>query len=194
MESGRCYVAKGGVQGKILQVLAWCQVNNERRSSKADGTGTMLNRPKKIRTKLSIDNLESFSKMIFEQIFEKTIFYASIRNAISLVEISSANNEFLKYYSNDQMAATFEVMKFQREYLYQTFGKNEITNFSDAQSMGGRKDKINMHLYRQKTKEQLSNPYMVQQLLNPKIREAENKEKLQTETVDAIEKLSEYAL
>ena len=60
--------------------------------------------------------------------------------------------------------------------------------------MGGRKDKINMHLYRQKTKEQLSNPYMVQQLLNPKIREAENKEKLQTETVDAIEKLSEYAL
>ena len=92
----------------------------------------MLNRPKKIRTKLSIDNLESFSKMIFEQIFEKTIFYASIRNAISLVEISSANNEFLKYYSNDQMAATFEVMKFQREYLYQTFGKNEITNFSDA--------------------------------------------------------------
>ena len=78
----------------------------------ADASNTNLNRPKKIRTKLSVENLESFSKMLFEQIFEKSILHASIRNAISLVEVSSTDNEFLKYYSNDQMAATFEVLKF----------------------------------------------------------------------------------
>ena len=112
--------------------------------------------------------------MLFEQIYEKTILHSSIRNAITLVEVSSQDNEFLKYYSDDAMAATFEVLKFQREYLYKTFGTHQATE----NQMKGRKDKKNMKLYRLGTKEQMANPYMVTQLLNPKIRSNEQKEKL----------------
>jgi len=129
----------------------------------------------------------------FEKLFEKTILISAAKNAIKLLDMSISTkrkeNQFLQNYASDKMAPTFEVLRYQREYLYQTF--HELGSRL-ANPLGG--DKKKFYLHRKTTKEQTANPYMVSQMLNKKARAQEMKEKLQTKTSDAVEKMSEYAL
>jgi hypothetical protein len=103
-----------------------------------------------------------------------------------LVDDFSKDIEFVEHYANDEMTATFQVIQFQREFLYQTF---------DVKNHPGRGYKEKLKKFHKKaTEEQVNYPYFVQAIMQPKMRLDANKEKLQTKTRDAIEKMSEYAL
>jgi len=59
--------------------------------------------------------------------FEKSVMQICIRNAIHLLEFKdqklemAKDIEFMRNYPDDAMTATFEVIKLQRDYLYNTF-------------------------------------------------------------------------
>jgi hypothetical protein len=174
-------------QSKAEEVLkqlmyTWGRVPEKPDSRPADATGTQMHKPRKGAYKLALDALETISKMTFEQMFEKVVMHAGVRNAIQLLGQFSTPLEFTKHYSTDQMTATFKVLQYQREFLYQTFENPPSGGDQGAE------------LYRRGTREQLANPYAVELLLNPRARKKQNKGVLQTATKDAVEKMSEYAI
>lgn len=170
----------------IRQLMyCWGSVPEKPDPRSADATGTQANKARKRDYKHSLDDLESISKLLFEQMFEKVIMHAAARNAIQLMTMYARTPDFVKHYSNDEMAATFQVLLYQREFLYQTFN----TQFN-YQVLSGN---LKKHLYRKRTKEQLKNPYVVEGILDPNVLRLENKEKLQCTIQDAINKMSEYA-
>lgn len=102
--------------------------------------------------------------------FYRVTLHFSLKNLLKLLAISisetAPNNEFLQNYSQDKMAATFEVLRFKHEFLYQTFHK----------APGGKR-----HDRKPKSP-----------LVTNDIKEMKNRLKVQP--MDAINKLSEYAL
>lgn len=48
--------------------------------------------------KHTLDNLVSISKLLFEQVFEKVIMHAAVRNAIQLVTAYAQTPDFVKHY------------------------------------------------------------------------------------------------
>ena len=79
-------------------------------------------RPKKLP---GLEDFEMVNKAIFVKMFQKPLLHLGIRNAITLLDISheqmEKDTEFMKNYPKDEVTANFEVLKLQREYLYQTF-------------------------------------------------------------------------
>ena len=65
------------------------------------------------------------NKAIWVKMSQKPILQLGIRNAISLLDMTTEqmekDSEFMKNYPNDPITANFEILKLQREYLYQTF-------------------------------------------------------------------------
>ena len=133
--------------------------------------------------------MDTIPRAFFEKIFERPILFTAIKNAIKLLEISMKGDDFLTNYKSDKMAPTFEVLKLQQEYLYQTFNN---TNTEKAGNLG--EHQKNYRLHRHVTAEQLQNPYMYMQLVNVQARQQEMHEKLQCVTIEAIGNMNHFAL
>jgi len=118
----------------------------------------------------ALDTMDSVHKLFFERIFYRVTLHFCLKNLLKLLAISigekAPNNEFLQNYSQDKMAATFEVLRFKHEFLYQTFHK----------ALGSRR-------HDRKPRSPLA---------TNDIKEMKNRLKVQP--MDAISKLSEYAL
>jgi hypothetical protein len=119
----------------------------------------------------SLETMDSVHKLLFERMFYRVTLHFCLKNSLKLLAISigekAPNNEFLQNYSQDKMAATFEVLRFKHEFLYQTFHR--------ALSNGDR------HHRNQRSP-----------LATTDAKEMKNRLKVQP--MDAISKLSEYAL
>jgi hypothetical protein len=102
-------------------VYTWGRIPEKPDHRAADATGNLIQKPRKGAYKLSLDEHDSITKMTFEQMFEKVVMHSGIRNAIMLLGQYSKRSDFSKHYNNDPMTATFEVLQYQREFLYQTF-------------------------------------------------------------------------
>ena len=74
---------------------------------------------------ISLSRLENINRQNFEKMFCKPILHRAIRNQLELLEMSfkdeNPDTEFMLNYPTDQLSDNFEVLKLQREYLYQTF-------------------------------------------------------------------------
>lgn len=85
----------------------------------------------------SLDRIENVTKSIFTSIFQKALIHRCVMNCLKLVEPQINNNAnesdktglFMQNYSDDQLSNTFQVLKLQREYLYQTF--HDLSNIKD---------------------------------------------------------------
>jgi Fe-S cluster assembly ATPase SufC len=76
----------------------------------------------------SLEDFEFITRSIFIKMFQKPLLHLGIRNAISLLDMAKGqlekDIEFIKNYPKDEISQHFEVLKLQREYLYQAF--NEV--------------------------------------------------------------------
>jgi hypothetical protein len=92
----------------------------------------------------ALDTMDSVHKLFFERIFYRVTVHFCLMNLLKLLAISigekTPNNEFLQNYSQDKMAATFEVLRFQHEFLYQTFHKALGSKRNKKQSPVATKD------------------------------------------------------
>ena len=124
--------------------------------------------PSKDKTE-ALDTMDCAHKLFFKRIFNWVTLHFCLKNLLKLLAISigekTPNNEFLQNYSQDKMAATFEVLRFKHEFLYQTF----------HQAPGSRRQK---------------QPRSPEATKDTK----EMKSRLKVQPMDAISKLSEYAL
>ena len=84
-------------------------------------------KPKKLQ---GLADFETINKAIWVKMYQKPILHLGIRNAISLMDTTledlEKDVEFMRNYPKDEITANFEVLKLQREYLYQTFSDMPI--------------------------------------------------------------------
>ena len=117
--------------------------------------------------------MDSVHKLFFERIFYRATLLFCLKNSLKLLAISigekGANNEFLRNYSQDKMAATFEVLRFKHEFLYRTFHQALSERDRDPQLRNHR------------------SPLATNDV-------KETKSRLKAQPMDAISKLSEQAL
>ena len=117
----------------------------------------------------ALDTMDAVHRLFFERTFYRVTLHFCLKNLLKLLAISigekAPNNEFLQNYSQDKMAATFEVLRFKHEFLYRTFQK--------ALGKGRHKKQ--------------TSPVAAQDI-------QEMKNRLKVHPMDAISKLSEYAL
>ena len=134
--------------------------------------------PSKDKTE-ALDTMDCVHKLFFERIFFRVTLHFCLKNLLKLLAISigekAPNNEFLQNYSQDKMAATFEVLRFKHEFLYQTF----------HQAPGSRRQK-------QPRSPETDHQYIPRHLTAKDTKEM--KSRLKVQPMDAISKLSEYAL
>ena len=109
--------------------------------------------------------------------------------------------EFLRDYADDEMAATFQVLKLQREYLYQTFHDISKAKGSPPKSSPGRVSSVGGPAERRRTLGRASTKEIGQQAgasqpasVDPVVIAKEMRAKLQAETSGAVWRMSEYAL
>ena len=113
---------------------------------------------------------------------------------------SKSSKEFQEHYSQDQLAATLEVLRYQHDFLYQTFHKVSPSTIPSPRMKpiaAQRRQSIRLPVAKKASTllDQMENhsnsQYLAQMMLG---RAQENKQKLQIRTSEAINKLSEYAL
>ena len=69
---------------EMLKQLMYCwgRIPEKPDPRPADATGTQVHKPRKGIHRISLDDLETITKVTFEQMFEKVVMHAGVRNAI----------------------------------------------------------------------------------------------------------------